>query len=741
MQVAYSRYGCFWKSRVPKKVKCTAFIAMVYNTGLSAGESFVWSKKELQFLDACWTSLLRTAAGNECTNKVFDQGHVKWTTLSTEALQRNWQLVPFAIELRVRRIRRYQKLAQFPVLHKQEIGALFGELCFEPHPTLVNGKVAEHANPWAKQLKADIADLCKYCEDFGDMLQDNIGHLFDCKEEHTDLVADFVLCDPEVLRSAFITEKNKYPPPGIVATPVVDPAAEPTCLDCAEPEQLLRSFRCPVVVNGVRCSDRWKDKRRMLSHIRFSHGLRGIIDAITVTNQCCWCSSSFVTRSAAVAHLKRSIVADRCLVDQSYYCPEVIVPENLTCTLCDFVAADLPQLQRHIRNHSWLRPTFIEFSKVPLVTKTFARAKAVPAVAPVAAPRSVSHVRSSSRASHSQARASSQPRATSCARARSHSRQAQSSQNRNRSGQHAGGRDARARRLHSNAHSQSPATPRLHAQGSLRSDHDGFPRLDQRPDSERCESYWPLVQPTSFRQQGSRARQPASSCHNHDSEVSQRAQTEPGPPGARLREFREVDYSSTRAASDGVFRNPRRDPSVSNLESLHGEGLPAAAQSVSQGDGRQVPPVLSLCVRIGETGAQAGSCPQDSIGETPSNEAGEEKVGPSTPVPCAFPSTPVLSGSALFFEGTPLPATPAWFVQSQPGTPRPSVSVSAGVVENEVVPESSVLSQDQQAMYLAFCDQYKGRYRVLQQECKALAIPAKGNFDTLCRSLAKALSA
>eukprot|EP00974_Lingulodinium_polyedra_P011025 1061456-Lingulodinium_polyedra.AAC.1 len=104
---------------------------------------------------------------------------------------------------------------------------------------------------------------------------------------------------------------------------------------------------------GRSCQKVFKRKAAMLAHARQARRLRDAVAQLTVSNQCMYCMSTFVSRAVAVGHVKRIVSGQHttCRVDRSIWSHPVISPWSLSCPLCGITYEELAHLQAHIRQH------------------------------------------------------------------------------------------------------------------------------------------------------------------------------------------------------------------------------------------------------------------------------------------------------------------------------------------------------------------------------------------------------
>lgn len=240
-----------------------------------------------------------------------------------------------------------------PALHGMAIAALLGKLECEEDPTVDpdSGRLRERdgqamANPLARQVMNDLWHLaqCEVGEAIWEMLDERPMRLFE-----GDVAKVFLAVGVTVLRARALSEAE--PPPGHCP-----PGFEPPA-----PEEEEGIWECPIVcAAGSFCRRRFASQRALLQHIRHSdepeHKLQSASYALTVTNECPWCGSTFVDHRRARHHTARLFAKGSCVAGVSVYHTEPIVPPTLSCPVpeCAHIGAfgSLEELHWHIRSHS-----------------------------------------------------------------------------------------------------------------------------------------------------------------------------------------------------------------------------------------------------------------------------------------------------------------------------------------------------------------------------------------------------
>ncbi|CAK0853967.1 unnamed protein product [Prorocentrum cordatum] len=205
----------FWYSSSPLRIKRLMFISLVSGAALSGTVAFCWTAAETKQLCGALACKLRSMMGG--TAKA-GPSHI--TTLTTREVYRHWNIVPFALEATVQRLKAWQAIARAPRNHAHLLAIFYGEMqreatsAYRCPPTLLeDGRFNDTTliHPWARQLRQDLEVMCSTPEaesfaevwGFGSMLD----RLWD--EEVNYL---FISFDPRCLRSAFAAAQWAPPP-------------------------------------------------------------------------------------------------------------------------------------------------------------------------------------------------------------------------------------------------------------------------------------------------------------------------------------------------------------------------------------------------------------------------------------------------------------------------------------------------------------------------------------------------
>ena len=336
-----------WYSNTPWSVRKLCFQSIIDGNLYSGLVLRLVSDSNLKKIDKFRLALLRRMMrGKACIkDEGGDGGEIKYRSISSKEVWSHWKLVPSQYDLLIRRIRRYQAWARRPQHHTQILSAFFGKMKIEPHPTTLGDQLCEGANPWAHRFLEDLKCFAEHDDAAASLLDivgDSVLMIFtdeQCRE-------DFLILDPTIIRAKLTSAC--IPPPGWINY------EDQSLIDC-EIDEADKPWTCDSCVDQLIS---FRTKKQLLAHARTMHSYRDLAAQITITNQCCFCMSTFSSRAGAIQHVKQMFKSHNCPVDFSAIGYEPIWSERMgTCMICDFECEDLAQFQRHVREHSPLTPS------------------------------------------------------------------------------------------------------------------------------------------------------------------------------------------------------------------------------------------------------------------------------------------------------------------------------------------------------------------------------------------------
>jgi hypothetical protein len=259
-----------------------------------------------------------------------------------------WRFIGCAcskVELRIQRLRFWQRMAKDIDMHSPVLYAMFAELGVEredQHPCERDGKPTDCAHPWLLQLQEDLIavgslDSMAFVSEFAGPKPILIFIYNEIKE-------DFLSLDLSELRAEFLSVR--IPPP-----------------EWESPEQTLQerlAEESPHICYE-RCADEsvclkaFTTHRALRTHQTRSrggtHGALCVARLCAINNQCPACKCTFSNREGAKRHLVRAMAAQTCRGRGNRYCLEPIIPSCLDCPVCD----ESFQVYEHLQNHILLQ--------------------------------------------------------------------------------------------------------------------------------------------------------------------------------------------------------------------------------------------------------------------------------------------------------------------------------------------------------------------------------------------------
>ena len=206
---------------------------------------------------------------------------------------------------------------------------MFGNTRYDEQIFTDEGRVADSANPWARQAQADL-DSLQEVEAGATLysLQTPFEFLF---QEPT----DFCSIDVGELRARFLLRDTE-------ARAAVNSAAggEHRCLE--------------VWDDGSVCNSLWPSEKQLYAHIASaiggSHGRANIAKVVTNTNYCVLCESTFRDTDTARQHIASSLRRNYCPKGRARFASPLIEPK-LECVVCLSSFETAAEYFKHAREH------------------------------------------------------------------------------------------------------------------------------------------------------------------------------------------------------------------------------------------------------------------------------------------------------------------------------------------------------------------------------------------------------
>ncbi|CAE8616396.1 unnamed protein product, partial [Polarella glacialis] len=218
-QRGWFSFGRFWQTPgTPQRATKIMFDGMVYSPLLSALQVMPLLASHYVLLDKAVLKYGRKLMhGKACTKTNHLDGATSYQATPNFKVWEYLGLVPSSCELTVRRLLWYQTLARNSLLHVGVLASIFGSFDFDETPSVdEQGVIADTANPWALQFRADLRSLS--CIGNGVTLLQLVGqsflHVFFARCE------DFCRVDAAALR--YVNRRASIPPPGWILPDPMD---------------------------------------------------------------------------------------------------------------------------------------------------------------------------------------------------------------------------------------------------------------------------------------------------------------------------------------------------------------------------------------------------------------------------------------------------------------------------------------------------------------------------------------
>ena len=152
---AFHHMHSFWSQEaVPFTHRRSVFIGKILNTLLLNSEVLTYTKQDELQLNKTLVFLGRKALGGEATIKTMGQDReIIYRAIPAVAVLRRWQVAPFGVEARIRRLGMLQTWVRDPGNHSHALSAVLGTIKSESNdcaPLDLNGVPTEHAPPLAE---------------------------------------------------------------------------------------------------------------------------------------------------------------------------------------------------------------------------------------------------------------------------------------------------------------------------------------------------------------------------------------------------------------------------------------------------------------------------------------------------------------------------------------------------------------------------------------------------------------
>jgi len=354
LNAAWKRWNIFkpvWYSHdVEFSVRVIVFKSLVLNTLIAALDAFCLSDSEQDRLTSFICKRARALLlGKAHTTFKSDDGSEKHNSSTNVEVLRKCKLLPVHLELCLRRLKWFQFTLKRPSSAGSMLAAWLKDLEWDD-----SGQ-----NPWLYQLCDDLSKLVQLSDKplllISFLSKDNFDPV-ECFLNH-ELKQEILNCDLLELREIWIRNMTNV-------------FAHSRRGDADSPGH---EFKCDVPDCSFVTSSHAKLIHHLVSSKAEGHNQRNMLNFLTPTNQCIFCSTVFSDIITTQHHVAKSFENNRCKADCSYKFSKPKDPESLKCpwstiqniegeTICEFEASHLKELHMHIADHlDWSPKLEIEF--------------------------------------------------------------------------------------------------------------------------------------------------------------------------------------------------------------------------------------------------------------------------------------------------------------------------------------------------------------------------------------------
>jgi len=354
----FAKLKGFWHMG-PRKFVSTVFQSAVCSTARSGLEALIAGKTMEKRIDNMLCSLARPLFKGHACKKIVTLAGTKYEALSNEHVWHRIRVAPTCVELRISRLRLWQRMLryreslcslwtvlvgsfdwdhfeQFEVDGKLVIAACHA--CQRNRSEDITSPCKHSANPWLRQFFFDLLALTNHegFEHLAEQASLNFKDFLLNPKTHE----EFLMAKFDALRSPYLT--RNVPPPGcfrVTETPL-------------DPE---KPFVCRLRLDsGQMCNEAFTTRLGLTMHqiksktLGANHGHRALARAAVLDNKCPVCELVFSSRFGAQGHLVRSIAQGKCN-GRGNPTAKHIGTKQTCCPLCDMQCDSVPRLKTHIR--------------------------------------------------------------------------------------------------------------------------------------------------------------------------------------------------------------------------------------------------------------------------------------------------------------------------------------------------------------------------------------------------------
>jgi len=335
-RAAWFIFRKFWFSRNDTRFILLVFRAVIFSILTSGLTAFVLSVKDLNKLNTvviqCGRKLMK---GKACTKTDDGKGGTTYKNVTNDKVLKFIGLTDVGSELHIARLRWYQSIAKDPTSNDQFLTALLAIFPFEALPA--------PCHPWYTQFSNDL----KIIEEFDDIawIYEQVATAPTLIFTDLNIREAFVAFDFSQIRARFLSVQ--IPPPGY---------GFHTCAHTIKLMDVIENkFTCKLTLSdGQHCNMTFNS-----AHALAGHQLRSTIhhssirlSALIPFNICPWCSTSFRSHAATLAHVHNAFVSGTCNTDRTWHvADDNDIEGTFTCLLCHTTIQGSSQYCWHLRQH------------------------------------------------------------------------------------------------------------------------------------------------------------------------------------------------------------------------------------------------------------------------------------------------------------------------------------------------------------------------------------------------------
>lgn len=196
-------------SPLPRALRRVLILSLLQSTAISGLEAYVMTRTEAKRLDKQMLKYMRAMMDGK---SIVEVEGVRRQHMN-DYVFKYWRICPVAQELRMRRLRRYRQWAMEPGRYVQVLAAHLSivraerSMGIDKTVTMDMRELPEDATPWAKQVWDDMQEWARQSEDFAGLAHDIEGCYLRLFSGEPTLQARLQMCDPAVIRSAYLSDQ------------------------------------------------------------------------------------------------------------------------------------------------------------------------------------------------------------------------------------------------------------------------------------------------------------------------------------------------------------------------------------------------------------------------------------------------------------------------------------------------------------------------------------------------------